>query len=204
MQKRASIILVLLFSLTIALVGCGQDSGETPEQAVTNALTAVQNLDQDTAEKYFRYEDLITSDSESEEFMEDEETVKLMFDKLDFKIVSSSIEDDTAIVETEITNIDLTTIIIEYIQQAMTVAFEYAFAGDDAPSDAEMEEQMEILFIEMLQDEDSKTVTTTVDIHLTKNADSWKLTIDETLQDALFGGLISGIQEVEDSFAEEN
>lgn len=189
---KISKLAIVCFILTAMLVigGCGS-SGETPEQAVTNALNAVKNLDKETAQKYFAYEDLM-SNSENE-LLEDQEILKLFVKNFNFKVLSSSIEGDTATVKTEITNMDMKQILGEYMKQAMGLAFGNAFSGDPL-SDEEMDKQAEQILMDLLKKEDNKLVTSTVDIKLTKTETSWKLDMDDAAQDAITGGLKSAAE----------
>jgi hypothetical protein len=125
-----------------------------------------------------------------------------MLEKLNFKIISSSIEGDTATVKTEITNTDLKLILGEYVKQAFAAAFANAFSSE--LSDEEMQKQSEQIFIDLLKKKDNKTITSTVDIKLSKNENSWKIDMNESLQDAVLGGFISAAKDLEASFNEGN
>lgn len=194
-KKKIFVVFVLLL-LSLALVGCG-NRGETPEQAVTNALNAIKNLDRETAQKYFDYEGLANSNEEAEELIEDEENAKLIVDKLSFKIISSSIEGDTATVKMEITNIDMARIFGEYVQQAIGLAFGNIFAGK---SDEEIKAQAEQLFVDLLKRKDNKMVTSTINVKLTRNESSWKINNGEEFLDAALGGLVSAAKAMDENF----
>ena len=87
MSKKIGILITFVMLLPLVFTAC---RSETPEQAVTNALNAVKNLDKDTAQKYFSYDELFNRNSESDELVKDEENIKLIFNKLSFKVISSS------------------------------------------------------------------------------------------------------------------
>lgn len=194
-KKKTSILIVCVLLLSLVFTGCGQKT-ETPEQAVTNALNAIKKLDIDTMRKYFNDDGLYGSDSGTDELLEDEEGINLLFGKMTFKIISSSTEGDNATVKTEITNIDMASVMVEYFDQAFSMVFSNALAGDGAKSDEEMEALTEQLFIDLIKREDNQMKTTTVDIKLTKNKNSWKIESNDELQDAIFGGMISSMEEM--------
>ena len=86
-MKKIALLLVFLLVLT----GCGAKE-ESPEQAVTNALNAVKNLDKGAAQKYFTYDKLFSSSDGSEQkVLDNQDNVKLIVKNLKFKVISSSI-----------------------------------------------------------------------------------------------------------------
>jgi len=192
------VAVVLLFSLM--LTACGK--GEAPDEAVKNALTAVKNIDWKTVQKYFGTEELFNG-SDSGDLTEDEETLRLIFGNLDFNIISADVNKNTATVKTELTNVDMSKIFEEYFQEAMALALENAFAGDDAMSDEELEAQIFQLLIDLLEREGNETVTSTVDIKLSKQGNSWIIDADDEFLDAMMGGLFSLSEELEDTFESE-
>ncbi len=192
MRRHLGIILLILV-LAFTLVGCGAGQ-ETPKQAVTNALNAVKNLDKETSQQYFGESNWIGGNSS--ELLENEANAKLIVEKIKFNIISSSIEGDSATVKTEITNIDMKNVIGEYINQIMPLAFENAFS-ENPLSEEEMEKKSEELLLTLLRKEDNKTVTSTVDIHLNKADKTWRLEMNESLQDALLGGMVSFSKDLE-------
>lgn len=150
MLKMARMFIVFILFLFLIPVACGdKNKGETPDQAVANALTAIKKIDIDNIQKYFVFEDLFVDNLEAEEIVEDIDNARLLVDKLNFKIISSSTEGDIATVKTEITNTDMSVILDEYVQQAMALAFSNAFAGDAAKSEQEMKNLTEQLFIDL-------------------------------------------------------
>jgi len=201
-NKFLALFLILVLSLSI-LASCTDetDDRETPEEAVENALTAIKELDIETAEKYFDYDDLIEEyeDEDMEiDILESEEDIKPVFANLEFEILSSEVGEDTAIVETEITNINMETIMDEYIEQSFSLAMENIFEEDE-----NLEEEIKEIFIELIERNDNELVTSTVDINLRRIEDSWEIDMDDELADAITGGLISIVDSLEDWDVEE-
>lgn len=183
-------VLFLVLTLTAGLTGCG---GESPEQAVKNALDAVKNMNKETASKYLDYNELISEGSASEDATEEdadsEAMMKLILNNLDYKIVSSTIDGDSAIVETEITNIDMSNVMADFIPEV----FGLAFSG---LSEDELNVKYMDIFTNLMNRKDNKTVTNTVKIQLSKADGSWNIDMSDELADAILGGIISATQDM--------
>jgi hypothetical protein len=186
------------------LTSCSQ--GESPREAVEKALTATKSLDEVGMSNYFSYEELVDFDGVSNEKSvgklvgEDKEKAKLFFSKLSYNIVSSSVEKNTANVKTEITNLDMKSIMQEYFTEAFNLAMGDAFSESDKQlSQEELVKKMEQMLIDTISKQDNKTVTATVDIKLTKSEKGWKINMDKTLQDAITGGLSTISQQMNEN-----
>lgn len=199
MSKKIGILITFVLLLPLVFTAC---RSETPEQAVTNALNAVKNLDKDTAQKYFSYDELFNRNSESDELVKDEQNIKLIFNKLSFKVISSSKEGNAPTVKTEITNIDMASIMGEFFQKVIALAFSNAFAGNSEKSQEEIDKEAEQILVDLLNREDNKTVTSTIDIKLTKYDNSWKIDANEEFQNAITGGLFNALKNMENSFGD--
>jgi len=200
--KKILVLILMVSCIFLSLTGCGGDKKETPEEAVTNALNAVKNLDKENISKYFGTDNVFNEDEkeqQDEEFTE--EYTKLFVEKLTFKILSSDIDGENATVKTEITNIDAMKALQKYLEEAFTEALSSAFQQNEL-TDEELEKKSEEKYIEILKRDDIGMATTTVDIKLTENGDSWKLNLDEELQNAILGGLIKAEQSVQEGFSE--
>lgn len=184
--------LFLLIPLVLFLAGCGGEGvtakkGETAEQSVKKALDAIKAADTEAASKYIDYNKIVNAGStktlDSEDEKKSEEMAKMTFKNIQYKILESSEEEKTAVVKTEITNLDMNNVMTGFISQL----FPLAFSGLD-------EEQLEAKSFEIftnLVSSETKTVTKTVDINLSKGEEGWKIAGDDALADALTGGLVS-------------
>ncbi len=183
MKKLLSLATAML-CLTLVATGCGKTA--SPEEVVTNGLTAVKNIDTENMSTYFDSEDLFGADFE---LNREDESTKLLVDKLAFKVVSSKIDGDTATVTTEITNIDMSYVMGEFLSQAITAVFENA-GSEEEISEEDFDAKTEQILLDIMGDVDVQTTTLTADISLVKVDGKWKISVDETFQNALFGGLI--------------
>ncbi|MGN0179538.1 MAG: lipoprotein [Monoglobaceae bacterium] len=199
MKRIKSIIatilaLVLLFSLT----GCGEI--KKAETAVNGMFTAFKNTDIEAAAKYVDVDEINASEDSSDS-ISTELVMKTIFNKLDYKIISSEKVDDTTVkVKTEITVTDMKPVLGEFFTNAMQYAFSTAFSNPQ-PTEEETNKKMEEMFIESASKEDLATVTNEVDITVVKTENNeWKVKSDDTFADALLGGLITAGEELSKAF----
>jgi predicted small lipoprotein YifL len=189
MKKVFSILMVFL--LVFGLVSCG---GESPEQAVKNTFDAIKQNDSETASKYINYDDFLKAGkTNKEDDAETDEMIKLILGHFDYKIISSSQQGDEATVQAEITNIDMKTIMGDFVSEALVLAF----SGLDEET---MEAQMKDKFSDLINREDNQTLTKTVEIKLAKSGSSWKIDMSDETADAIFGGMLSVAEDLNASF----
>lgn len=99
-----------------------------------------------------------------------------------------------------ITNTDMREIVAQFLQLSIQDAFQYAFLPEDQqPSDEEMDAMYMQHFQDLMAKEDNPTITTNIDIHLTKAENSWIINGDTLLLDAIFGGFLSAMQNIASS-----
>lgn len=170
-------MLTMLFA--VFLTACG-GSGGTPEQTVSRALDAMKKADFKTAGQYFAD----NTGNQVNQMDGEAEGAKLLVNQLTYKIKETSVNGDQAVVKTEITNIDVTAVMGEYVKQAMAEAL--SSLGSDKQA---AESDPDRLLTELLSKPDNKKVTTTVDVSLVKGEDGWKINGGETLLVAIIGGL---------------
>lgn len=181
-MKKISILLLMIFMI-LTLTAC--NSMETPEEAVNNALNAVKEADTETIEKYFDSD--ITFEGIEDQDIDDEKQV--LVENLNFETLSSIEEEGNAVVEANITNIDM----LPVMQKSFVKAMELAFSD---LSEEEIEKQSEEIIINQLNEDDLKTITSKVDIHLENVDNQWKIDLDDNLINALFGNLQTIIEDL--------
>ncbi len=108
-----------------------------------------------------------------------EEAQKALFEKLEWKILKVTEEGDTANVEIEITNKDFKTIIGNYMQKVLKIAF-----SGEQPS----QEEMTNYLMEELNKEDIQNVTTTQNILLNKQDGKWVISEENDFANILLPG----------------
>ncbi|MCI5892742.1 MAG: hypothetical protein MRZ66_05005 [Clostridiales bacterium] len=199
MKRIKSIIAtVLALVLLLSLTGCGEI--KKAETAVNGMFTAFKNTDIEAAAKYVDVDEINASEDSSDS-ISTELVMKTIFNKLDYKIISSEKVDDTTVkVKTDITVTDMKPVLGEFFTNAMQYAFSTAFSNPQ-PTEEETNKKMEEMFIESASKEDLATVTNEVDITVVKTENNeWKVKSDDTFADALLGGLITAGEELSKAF----
>lgn len=199
MKRIKSIIATILaLVLLLSLTGCGEI--KKAETTVNGMFTAFKNTDIEAAAKYVDVDEINASEDSSDS-ISTEFVMKTIFNKLDYKIISSEKVDDTTVkVKTEITVTDMKPVLGEFFTNAMQYAFSTAFSNPQ-PTEEETNKKMEEMFIESASKEDLATVTNEVDITVVKTENNeWKVKSDDTFADALLGGLITAGEELNKAF----
>ena len=199
MRKIKSLLaIVLMFALMFTLAGCGEI--KKAEATVNGMFTAFKNADLDAASKYVNVDE-INASKDKTDGISTELVMKTIFNKLDYKILSSEkIDDNTVKVKTEITVTDMKPVLGDFFTKAMQYAFSNAFS-DPQPTEEETNKKAEEMFIESASKDDLATVTNEVDIKVVKNKDGeWKVETDDTFANALLGGLLDAAKELGSAF----
>ncbi|AFV03503.1 N-acetylmuramoyl-L-alanine amidase [Dehalobacter sp. UNSWDHB] len=168
---------------------------EQPGEAFANAMDAIKVMDQDTADRYFSYDNFNDYDEPADITITDED-IALLFAKLDYNIVSSEINGDTATVTAEISNTDFAAVLDAYIDAVVRFGVEQALLPEaEQLSDEEAEKVIMQLLFDAIANED-QTTTTTIEVNLVKNNNSWTISMNDQLADAIMGGFISAFERI--------
>ncbi|RCX13505.1 uncharacterized protein DUF4878 [Anaerobacterium chartisolvens] len=188
-----AIILCLLFTLTASLASCTSASG-SPDKAVSSFFEAIKEADVNTASKYLSSasDDLTYDDEEQEKIM------KKIFNNLDYKIISTEKDGDTATVNVKITSPDLVKIVSEMISELMPKLFEMALSGDEN-ADQNSEELIKQYFDNSLSSPDMPLISSDVEIKLSYSKDkkSWLIVPDDSLINAMTGNAAKAFAEMD-------
>ncbi len=168
------VVVALVLVAILAYMFLGKDS---PRQAVETMLNDLKSGNYSQG--------ILASMLEEEDF--DQEAQKLLFDKLNWKILNVKEEGDKATVEVEITNKDFKTIIGNYMQRIIKVAF----SGEN-PS----EEEMTNYLMEELNNTEIQNVTSNQAIVLEKKDGKWQV----SEQNDFVNIFLPGFQEAINSF----
>lgn len=192
MKKHFSLLFAFVMVISTLLSACsGNNSGETPEQSLTNALIAIKDLDEEGLKNYyFDSEELFSSIGE---VLGVKDSVKLIFGNLSYNILSSSISGKTATVKAEITNTDMAAAFDEFFDRMLALAF--SEDADDRTAEEEAKEIEQIL-VDTINESVGQTKTAVLDIKLKKNGDIWVLDESDEFDDAITGGLFSAAEDI--------
>ena len=175
---------VVLLLVVLAIVTALILLPETPEKTVDGMLNSLKKGDFESVNKYVNYDEIVNESDMLGSSEMDEETQSLLFDKLNWKILNISKEEDTASVEVEITNKDFNKIISNYTQEALKIAFSGA---------SFTEEEQNNKLKEQLKNEEIGTKTVTTTVQVIKQDGKWKVQVDDSLVNSLLPGLQEAI-----------
>ncbi len=187
------IILCLIFTLTASLASCTSESG-SPDKSVSGFFDAIKESDMNTASKYLSSAgDSFTYDDEQQE-----KIMKNIFSKLDYEIILTEKDGETATVNVKITSPDLVKIVSEMISELMPQLFEMALSGNEN-ADQNSEELIEQYFDNSLSSPDVPLTSSDVEIKLSYSKDkkSWLIDPDDNMINAMTGNAAQAFAEME-------
>lgn len=177
-----TVVTVVVVLLVAALLTVMIVTSSAPKKSLDAFLTNLKAGDFEKAQEYLSGDFTLSTDDL------DQETQKLLFNKLNWEIGNVTENDDnTATIEVKITTKDFQTIVNNYMQKALE-AVKGAITGsgsDESFSSADFEKY----FIEELQNEDIQTTTINTTVNAIKDGKDWKIVSDDSLVNALLPGL---------------
>lgn len=178
--KLTSVLLAMIL-IFASLTGCKEV--EKSEAAVSGMFTELKNKNLDGAKTYLNTDEITIDDNVSDEYIKI--AMDLLFDKLDYNIVSAEkIDNNTVIVKTQVTALDMKPIISDVFMDLMKFRFSSEYSANMTMEDIQNK------VIDILKSsigENSETVTTEVDIKVVKEGKSWKVAGNDELADAVMG-----------------
>lgn len=160
----------------------------SPSQIVQHELELIEELDPATIQSFVSYENLTHTNMLSEEIgTEPSEAVNLFFKKFKYNVRQEQIEDTTASVMVDITNIDMHALATDLCTELL---LESAVIYPDSVSSNTINDYYRLLR-DTLKKNTYETKVTTACFHLQKDEQGWYILADETLEDELVSGFIS-------------
>lgn len=181
----AVVTVILIAALAIGIV-CTILLQDTPSKSIEAMLIAFKTGDFIKAEEYVNYKEMMQDSNLSNEEDMTSEAQKLFFDRLEWNINEIKKDANTATAQVEITNKDYKTIISNYMQKVLKIAF-----SGQAMSEKEMQDYL----IEELKNQEVQTATNMVTMQLEKKDGKWRVISN----DDLMYGLMPGLKEAMDS-----
>ena len=205
MKKYVKLISLMLVVTTMAMMLTGCSATKKAETTVHSAFAALKALDFEKASEYLDVDEIMNTDDENDTLsLDDNVFMETLFGRLDYEIISSEeIDENTVVVKTRISAVDMKPVLGEFFGKALQYAFASAFANPK-PSDEEMNRKMEEMFVECASKEDLEMVTNEVDIRVIQVDKKWKIELGDTLSDALLGGLAKAAEEISNAFNSAN
>ena len=186
--KWAGIVIAIIVIAIVILLTVMIAISSTPKKSVDGMLSYLKAGEFEKVQEFVDYNQLISSTNTFNTEDLNVDTQKLFFERLEWKVGKVTEENDNATIEVEITNKDFKTIISNYMQEMLKLAFSGQNLSD---------EQMDNYLIEDLKSEDVQMTTVTGTIQANKQEGEWKIVVD----DQLLNVLLPGLQEAIDSLS---
>ena len=201
-MKGKGAILFYVASLLILITGLGgcgrEESAQSAEEAVKIAFDGLLARDKDTVDKYFDYHTIVDYDEESE--VSRSRYYELVLRDLSYTIKDSQEDGDRATVTVDITNRDLEAAYDQFVVQSYELVIKEAYKTDGTGmNDEELQAAMDEQLLDVLENAEVPMRTTTVELGLLRNDKRWFIDIDETVKNAMYGGLLDAITKADRS-----
>jgi len=187
LKNICSVLLIMACMFT--LTSCKEV--ENAEKAVTDFMTAIQNCDYETMASIGNGMDadkINTTDEQSKQVFDN------LFNKTTYEIKSAELQEDKSVlVTTDITTVDVGKAYSTAITNSFSQLLSNAFSGEEL-SDEESEQIIIDNLVNELNNSNTGTVTTTVNIKVLKVDKTWKVDCDDEFINAITGNLKSTLQ----------
>ena len=185
------VTVILVAALAIGIV-CTILLQDTPSKSIDAMLMALKTGDFIKAEEFVNYQEMVQSSELADG--ENAESQKLFFDRLEWNINEIKKDVNTATAQVEITNKDYKTILSNYMQKVLKIAF-----SGQSMSEQEMQNSL----IEELKNQEVQTATNMVTMQLEKKDGKWRVISNEDLMFGLMPGLKEAMDSLNDMSIEE-
>ena len=190
------VAMVLAAVLVFALAGCTPE--KKAERAVNSFLSEIKMVNIEKALSYVDKAEETKGDwlnENTELFIEE------LFSRLDYEITTSEAADENTVnVNVKLTNVNMIPVMKEFAAEAMKYALSN-IAADPAPTDEEVTAKMIEILSNCLNKEDLEMVTLEATIKVVLVEGEWKVSIDGSLVNAMFGGLSDAAAELSNMFS---
>lgn len=194
---KISTTVLLIMSLVLSLSGC--DSKIKAEETVSKLFSAFKALDFVEAQKYIDMGQINIPEFDENILGDQSAYMEALFDKLDCRIVSSKRTGiNTVDVVADITAVDMGPLFEEIITDAMQMTFSGTIT--DPNSMLNVGKRVEELFLQAAENPDLNTVTNRITIKVEKKNGIWKVAVDDTFVNAIFGDLIKATKDLANPF----
>lgn len=199
-MKRSFLALFLALLLGLSLTACG---GRDSAQDVTEAaIQAFQALDSESLQQYWG-----ASLTDGDLGLAEEDAIRFLApltENLTYQVISAEEQeaDGTAVVTVAFTNIDMGPVMSSFLSAALEDALSYASLPEaEQPTEEALSDRYTEMLIEAASQDGLATKTTTVEIPLTLVEDQWTIDPNDSVLDAMLGGLLSAAESLDEDTA---
>lgn len=185
-MKKKLLALLLAAMMMLTMTACGR---ETPEEAITAGMTALQQLDDENLVKYFGEEanfSAVATESDAGAV----EIIRAMMPKMTYEIGEITEGEGTATAVVSITNVDMSVVMNNYITDLMVAMF-----GGTLTEDTMTDEYMAQMMIDTINAcEDTVTTDVSFDMVYNTEAKCWNITCDDqAMANAITGQMLAAV-----------
>lgn len=164
----------------------------SPAQIVQHELELIKELDDETIQSFVSYDNLTNSQFSSEDpDSESVEAVKLFFKNFQYSIQQELIEDSTATVTVQISNLDMRTLAKDLCTQLLRAS---SVLYPSEPLTYDTNDYYRLLS-STLKEHTYETIVTTAHFQLHQDEQGWYILADSTMEDELVSGFISSMND---------
>ena len=199
-MKRSLLALLLALLLGLSLTACG---GRDSAQDVTEAaIQAFQALDSESLQQYWG-----ASLTDGDLGLDEEDAIRFLApltENLTYQVISAEEQeaDGTAVVTVAFTNIDMGPVMSSFLSAALEDALSYAsLPEEEQPTEEALSDRYTEMLIEAASQDGLATKTTTVEVPLTLVEDQWTIDPNDSVLDAMLGGLLSAAESLDEDTA---
>ncbi|WOO35891.1 DUF5105 domain-containing protein [Anaerocolumna sp. AGMB13020] len=179
-------LILMMITLVLSMMACKKTVFPAADDSVKGFFTALSKADLKEAEKYCK------SDTGNFTFADpqEEKLITLIFSKLNYEIVSSEEDGDTATVGVKLTNLDMQLVFEDMYGKIFDEAYDAALSEEEM-SDDDVEEKMMGYLEEGMSDPEAPVVTNEFEITLKKDNGKkiWVIQDDDTFMSNITGNL---------------
>lgn len=172
-RLKGIIAVVAIFVMIVTVSGCASDEAK---KAFVSMMDAFKACDSETIDDYYNFS-AVTSYIDEVDGEEYRDAILTTLYKMDYKINSAkSINENAVVINADITTLDFSEIINNYINEVMTIvdSREYQLKVKSMTPD-DYKAQMAEMMVDAINKSDGKTVTKTVEVMMVRSGDGWVL-----------------------------
>ena len=196
MKRNVKIVTAILLVVTMlfSLCGCGKLS--KGEKIVKNMLEAFKTADFEKAGKYINLEEFLAESSDVAIAGSAETYLKAALTGFDYEILSSEKANDGSVnVTVRIQTVYMKAVIDDFLIKAMEYLMASATA-DPRPTPEQTAEKLDELMGESANQFKDNKATNEVIMNVSKIDGKWTVDANDNVFNAIFGGLLTAIDEV--------
>lgn len=193
-------IVVAFITIALSVFGCFACgcSQQTPSDVTSGLLSAMQNGDSEKISKYCNninidYPHIDKNNNLTKEQQDSVDNFANKVRDFDYKVVSETVDGDSAIVDVEINTYNFGDMFKEVISEYISQAFGYAFTGN--ATEEKLTELIVDIFDKKMEGMTEKNYNKTITFALTKSDNVWKVNeVNDSHFDAITGGFYSVVK----------